>query len=414
MRLSRADLVDLLPKTAGLDAASEHRFRQLAERLASQIHQDFHRQLQALKVAYADFDPDLDDHRLRRLSEAERDQRLDEFFSKMVWLLQRANYIRLDRHDVDEACRLVSKWGINMEVDYDVFERWEIFARGDVVVRRPLRHWRKGWRTEMVEVPIYSRLVIILKLRPDRFKDQRIDTRDIFLKMFKDIPQMDLEMLLPGAKVRFSSFDRGKLGFSLVTGLVLAFWNVLKITLFPLIGLGATVVSPGPTALWWGITAGTLGYGWRSFYSYNWTQTRYHLTLTRNLYYQNLDNNAGVLFRLVDEAEEQECREALLGYWFLWQEAPATGWCKQDLDRRIEKFLLDQTGISCDFEVKDALAKLLRLGLVQETQPGQFRALPLEEALNKLDQRWREELIRQPLDAAAEPSTGPVKSASEG
>lgn len=394
VRLSRADLVDLLPRMAGLDDEIRQHFQRLAERIAAQFHQDFHRQLQALKVAYAEFDPDLDDHRLRRLSEDERRQRLNEFFQKMVWLLQRANYVRLDRHDVDRACQLVSDWGINMEVDYDVFDRWEIFARGDTVVQRPRRRWQRGWRTEMVEVHVFSRLVVILKLRPERFKDQAIDTRDVFLKMFKDIPQMDLEMLLPGARVRFSNFDRGKLGFSLISGLVLAFWNILKTTLFPLLGMGATVVAPGPTALWWGLTAGTLGYGWRSFYSYNWTQTRYRLTLTRNLYYQNMDNNAGVLFRLVDDAEEQECREALLGYWFLWREAPPTGWCKQELDHRIEEFLQQQTGIACDFEVKDALAKLLRLGVIQETAPEHYRALPLAEALHKLEVRWREELLR--------------------
>src|SRR6185436_10749928 len=63
----------------------------------------------------------------------------------------------------------------------------------------------------------------------------------------------------------------------------------------------------------------TCGYGIRSFYGYLQTKQKYQLNLTESLYYQNLDNNAGVLSRLLDEAEEQENREAILAYFFLWQ-----------------------------------------------------------------------------------------------
>ncbi len=60
----------------------------------------------------------------------------------------------------------------------------------------------------------------------------------------------------------------------------------------------------------------TCGYGVRSFYGYLQTKQKYQLNLTESLYYQNLDNNAGVISRLLDEAEEQENREAVLAYTF--------------------------------------------------------------------------------------------------
>ena len=44
---------------------------------------------------------------------------------------------------------------------------------------------------------------------------------------------------------------------------------------------------------------------------------RFMQTLTRNLYFKNLDNNAGVIFRLINDAEEEESKEALLAYFFL-------------------------------------------------------------------------------------------------
>jgi len=82
----------------------------------------------------------------------------------------------------------------------------------------------------------------------------------------------------------------------------------------------------------WALAAGGIGYGYKSFYGYQQTRQRYHLTLTQSLYFQNLDNNAGVLFRLLDEAEEQECRESLLAYYFLWRRAGDTGWPAERLE----------------------------------------------------------------------------------
>ncbi len=77
----------------------------------------------------------------------------------------------------------------------------------------------------------------------------------------------------------------------------------------------------------------------RSFRGYLQTKERYQLSLTESLYYKNLDNNAGVLMRLIDEAEEQENREALLAYFFLRRELAPAGLAAEQLDRRIEAFL---------------------------------------------------------------------------
>ena len=41
--------------------------------------------------------------------------------------------------------------------------------------------------------------------------------------------------------------------------------------------------------------------------------------MIRSLYYQTLANNASVLTRLVDTAEDEEYKETLLAYFFLWR-----------------------------------------------------------------------------------------------
>ena len=50
----------------------------------------------------------------------------------------------------------------------------------------------------------------------------------------------------------------------------------------------------------------------RSFHGYLRTREKHQLSLTRHLYFQNLDNNAGVIYHLLAEAEEQEFREIVL------------------------------------------------------------------------------------------------------
>jgi hypothetical protein len=109
--------------------------------------------------------------------------------------------------------------------------------------------------------------------------------------------------------------------------------------------------------------------------------------LTQSLYYQSLDSNSGVFCRLLDEAEEQECREALLGYFFLWRSAGNKGWTSQELDDFVEKYLEEEAGLKVDFEIADALAKLERLGLVQISQ-SKYTAVPIGTALERLDQAW--------------------------
>jgi hypothetical protein len=109
---------------------------------------------------------------------------------------------------------------------------------------------------------------------------------------------------------------------------------------------------------------GTLGYGVKSFFGYLQTKDKYHLHLTRNLYYQNLDNNAGVLTRLLFDAQEQEFREAVLAYALLLQ-AGDGGLSANDLDRGAEAWLENVLQTPIDFECADAIAKLDRWKLLQ-------------------------------------------------
>jgi hypothetical protein len=229
-------------------------------------------------------------------------------------------------------------------------------------------------------VPIYRRLVLILKLRPHPRLGPGVDTEHVFLKVFKDIPRMDVDMLLPGARVKLTKIDRGKIVYPLVSGLCVTVYNLF--TEF-VQWVHTMVLTNG---ILWGLGVWGIGYGYRSYYGYQQTKQAYHLSLTQSLYFQNLDSNAGVLTRLFDEAEEQECRTAILAYFCLWRYAGPDGWTAAELDTCMEVYLDRYAEVPLLCEPGEALAQLRKLGLVEGGE--RCRAVPLARAPEALRVAW--------------------------
>lgn len=377
------ELIDLLANEIELSPPQREPFRRFCQMVTATYHFEFHQHLSELKEAYAPFDPDADTRPLKPFSVHERHQRLDELFQKFVWLMERANYQRLNRDAIEAAMAGgASAWGLNMQVDFRIFERIEIFARGEAVKKHRRKRLRSLWRTEEIELPVFQRLVLILKLQPHQRLDDMADTERVYLKMFKDIPKQDLEMLLPGTQLQMPGFQRLKLGSSMVSTTGFVFYKMAM----EFQQIAAEVLRKNPLAFW-GPLSLVFGYGYRQYSGYQSTKQNYRHLLTQNLYYQNLDNNAGVLTRLLDAAEEQECREAILAYYFLWQQAGGTGWVPADLDDAIERYLEQRTGLKIDFEIDDALAKLEKLRIVEKVGD-RYRAAPIANALEILDYTW--------------------------
>jgi hypothetical protein len=107
--------------------------------------------------------------------------------------------------------------------------------------------------------------------------------------------------------------------------------------------------------------------------------------LADNLYFKNLDNNAGVFYHLIDAAEEEEFKEAVLAYYFLLTaDEPLT---KPMLDQRIENWLSDRWDCRIDFEIGDAIQKLQRLKLIA-AENDDLHSVPLDSAKQQLDTIW--------------------------
>jgi hypothetical protein len=376
--LRRSDLVKLLCQDRGMDAEAAGQFRQLCDLLSATFHFEYHKLLEELKNEYAPFDPDEITKPITAISVAERQRKLENLFKRFDWLMERANFKRIEHKAIDQAAKAASDWGLNMQVDWSVFERMELYARGDSMGTRYRRRWTKFFRLESTQLALYQRLVLIVKLRQSKRLPYGIDTEDVFIKIFKDIPKIDLEMLLPGARMRMPGTARLKLGSSFLSGLGLIAYNI---------GHQLLTLAAMPIGFFYGPLLAVFGYGYRQWYGYQSTKTAHHLRLTQSLYYQNLGNNLGVLSHLLDEAEEQESREAMLAYYYLWRHASDSGWKAADLDDYVEMDLERLANIKVDFEIDDALAKLERLNLVTKIGD-RYAAVPIDKALESLDYTW--------------------------
>jgi hypothetical protein len=370
-----------------LSVADQELFRRFAERATTQVHTYYLDIIKKLGADYAVFDPDSEMLGQSTSSDTEKLVQLDDLIERFAALLADANFKRLTRAELEVIMRGASEWGVDMRVPWDAYEKVDLFVRGRAFGRRIRRRWYRFFRLEEVIVPVYSRVVLILKQREHKALGKGPDTKHVFLKLFKDIPTMDLEMLLPGTSIRMPWLDRVRLGGSglsslgyvlfklqaMLTPLLKAFGLVATGAVFGEQGIVALIALYAPLAL-------VGGYAYKTYASFNTTKQSYELQLSQSLYFQNLDNNAGVLFRLLDAAEEQESRELLLSYYFLWKYAGEAGWTAKELDHYIELELGRKIDREVDFDIDDALNKLQKGNLAVE-RGGRWHAVPLAQVL---------------------------------
>ena len=393
--LRRAELVNLLADDKSLSAAEREQFLSFCTLVGSTVHFHYHQKLEELKEAYFSLDPDVDERTRELSSPAHEEEQSKVVFDRFGKLMERANFRKLGDEEIHSSLESTSQWGLNLKVDFSIFERLEVYARGDVLGKRKVRTWQKWYRETTVDVPTYQRLAVVFRLAAvptTKASGGRKPTdisvaehRPIALKLFKNIPKADLEMLLPGTRVRMTLFDQGKILVPTISGVSLAIFKLVT-------KVAATAVAGfSGMAGFLFLLAGTIGYGVKAFFGYLNTKDKYQLSLTRSLYFQNLDNNSGVFFRLLDEAEEQEFREAVLAWWLLWRQAAGGddgGWTARQIDRAAEKLLRERCNLRVDFEIEDALDKLRRLNLIEALPGEKWRAVSMASALYELDRAW--------------------------
>jgi hypothetical protein len=394
----RTDVVSMCADE--LPAGERESFLGFTRMLASLLHHRFHTRIEALKDAYHQFNPDADARTMRRLTGDERRAARDRLEQELVALAEAANFVRVSAAELDRAFTEHALLKVRLTVDTDVIERMVVLRRGESMRTELVPGWL-GLRRKAVTFPSYARVLLYAT-----FKDEEdlagTDVDELpfrpgstIVKLFQNVPRDDLEMVFPNVRVTMRLVDKVLIGVpALVSGvaviatklitslglllLLLAFWAGVRdepvvLDQTKLLSVGAGLAAFG-------------AYLMRQVTKFKNRKIRFMKALSENLYFRNLDNDAGVFHHLLDAAEEAEVIEAVLAYHFL--RAAPQPLTVLELDRRVETWFAQRWEARLDFDVHDGLRKLRELTLVTEDEHGRLDAVALAEAKQRMDRVW--------------------------
>ncbi len=377
---------DLIGHLGGrLDEGSQREgFSSFCSLVESVYHAEFYRDLEGLKAAYAAFDPDRISGSIPGVTPAPDTRANGTLLEGLKTLLTRANYREITRERIQAAFKGASPWGLQLRVDLQRYELLALFSREEYPessVKKTLLFKKK------YDYTVFRNVALAFQLKEggtegkklSRTGQGRYSADRVYLKLFKNVPTVDLEMLFPDTQIEIRLFDKAKVALPLAIGAVSSLYKIIGYA------LGRNVEQMWTQVGFWALVGGLFGVALKAFLGYRNTIEKYLKSLTESLYFQNLDNNSGVFKFLLDEAEEEECKELVLGYYFLTFEAGAHRTAKA-LDERIERYFKDELKAEIDFEVDDSLRKLSEMGLLRGAE-GALETLDLDQALERLEKR---------------------------
>lgn len=406
----KSELVGLLCEEGSLSPEDQQKFRSFCKLLESIYHFEFHQKLEDLKESYAPFDPDRDTVTTRDLSPEDIRASEDKLLEKFREILNDANYEQIGEADLAYAMEQESLFKISLFVDFDDFDRQVIFWRGMKDERQKLKKWLI--RKVETEFPVYDRVALLIKFRDAAYfeskkrKNLKFEPGSMIIKLFKSIPKADMEMLFPNTQVRMKLKDKLLIGGGAVGGGVAVFLkasagliamiSVLWFLTRSFVTTGGEIPRLGPAEISAMVGGGSALAAIAAFVVKQWNgyknrKIQFMKALRDNLYFRNLDNNAGVFHHITDAAEEEECKEAMLGYYFLVRSEK--GLTLSALDDEIEAWFETAHHIQIDFEIGDALRKLRELGLCEiagQAPDGTdiWKTPALDDSLRQLDYIW--------------------------
>ncbi|MEZ5775674.1 MAG: TMEM143 family protein [Hyphomicrobiaceae bacterium] len=403
--VARRDLLERLTRRGMWRDEHLPAVKRLFRYLSAWRHIVYHERLDRLQDVYQPFNPETDVVSAAPAANGDPAGQLAQLIHDLRRLLVQANYTEIDRGDLAAFLSRDSEYGLDLEVDLDEYEHCMVFWRGATRNIRQRRAFKRGLLRRIDhEIPVFRRLFVLLKLKPAevrireiiehegiserqaekkvararRMLPDTISSESVYLKLFKDIPRADMEMMFPNTKVRFRPLDKLKIGVSAGGSTVATVWGIATKL------MAAAAVNPIMLA----IPAMTLG---GVFFLHASTvlnqRKQYMMVLAQNLYFHSLADNNGVITLIASRAEEEDIKEEVLLYTVLAKEQVRRSELAE-VKAAVEGFLLQAFEVEVDFDVEDALGRLMRDGIVMEDREGVLKALPPDRAAEHLDGLW--------------------------
>jgi hypothetical protein len=411
----KTDILAALIDHGGLAAAQRDAFRQVCRLLAAICHYEYFAELERLRDDYFYFNPELEPH--AGLDQAALARAYADLVASFTTVLADASFVEMSHAEIEEAHRRRSVMRVQIEAPLDDFREVRFFRRGHHMETLATAGWL-GLRKRTTQVLVYDDIVLFVAMKPaaeiasrrerKRLARNKIRPGSVLIKYFRNIAGIDLNALFPNVRVVLSLADKLLLsGPALAGGLPILLKLASTITVLFLVigfyfGLSANVAdeqTAGALAALSGMVA-LGGFFMRQWLRYQKQSLTYQKELTENVYFRNINNNAGIFDSMIGAAEDQECKEALLAFYFLSTAASAP--TQAELEAGIESWLARTFRVDVGFKVADALARLDRLGLLLRDGE-RLSVLGLAAALMKLDGIWGD--FFRPAGPIANPST---------
>ena len=376
---SRARVKEKLFQLEGLSEETITGLGRVCEMLEAIWHHSSHAGLEGLKSLYEDMDPDQ--------IATPSTEGSDEFLRVFTEALKDGNWEDISDAELQDALEGEDVFPISLDVRFDEFKTMRLFKLGEMTIEDVRKSWF-GLKEELISTDSYDRVIQIIEFHDeDWFRERKrmkhypgAEAKGLHIRLFKTVPKLDLETVFPNTTPMMRIVDKIKIGVPLVGGLV---------TLGMKFGPALFGAEAGDTslALIGGLTSALGTYILKSYLKYTKTKEQYLSQVSKDLYFKGQANNAAVLNMVVDLAEEQEVKEALLAYAFIHLDGGGRH-DEDSLDTRVEAWLLEATGMDIDFEVDDGLAKLDLMGLLQKDGEGRLSVTSIEQTLTILDEHW--------------------------
>lgn len=416
------DLIDMCLSDGGLSPSQHRHFREFSELFSSVINFRSHQDMGDLDKDYGLFNPDSEmiSPQGSRISPVEKKEARDRVVASFREMAKNANYMHLSEMEIEASFSEQSMIKLNTDVDLDEFSKMECFVRGSDI--RP--HFRKNWKLKEVEEPmeVWRRVLLLMQfkhdeeLSPEQLKQRKkvriaYQPGKIYLYQFKEVPKADLEILFPNVRMSMNTKDRillgipaiaatigtiTKVGFKIVLIAGAIAWAFFKVE----IGGFSSEQAEQPMKLaivGMGILGALGGLFFKQYTSVKNKRIGFLKEVSEHLFFRNIAMNKAVLDRVIDDGEDEDCKEAVLVYYHLLAN-PDMPMDRTTLDKTIESWMVLRYKTEINFDINGPINKLKQMqgqtnsgqvkALIEEDEFGILKPLSLVEAKEVMDHAW--------------------------
>lgn len=367
----QAVISDLCKDPAGHGTATD--FAKVAMRLQKHRHHRYRHLAEELRRCYLPFSPDRDTVRALSFSPEERRELGDRLRTLTAHLLDRANYSRLSQVEITEILSAQSPYSLRIEVDLNEYDELQVYSRDVYIAEHAVRRPETLFLLKSThDVRIFRRLFVFLKLKNEETRAAELakamditykkalrivkrkrrglpantSTDYVYIKVFKDMPQHDLQILFPLRTVQFRPFDKIKFYATAGGGTVVGAFS----TTGKLLAATNPIAAIGTMAAF----VGLLGRQVTKFFN---QRNQYMMELAQKLFFHNLANNRAAVTLLLDRAEEEDVKEDIITLYYLAGRSFETRELASR-KREIDDTIAERYDAPVDFELDDALSRL--------------------------------------------------------